>query len=72
MGALLLWFAEWAVSQVLGSGVVKANDLRRLHEIKRHAPSARVVRVHVALSQQDFDRLPKREADAVYYIVDPE
>ena len=69
MEALLMWVAQWAVSQALGSGVVKANDLRRLHDIKRQAPSAKVVRYQIALTQEDFDRLPKKEADTVYYVV---
>ena len=51
MGALLLFFAEWAISHALGSGVVKAKDLRRLHGIKRHAPSARLVNFQVSLTQ---------------------
>ena len=50
MGALLLFFAEWVISHALGSGVVKAKDLRRLHGIKRHAPSARLVNFQVSLT----------------------
>ena len=36
---------------------------------KRQAPSAKVVRYQIALTQEDFDRLPKKEADTVYYVV---
>ena len=60
MEALLLWLAQWAVSQALGSGVVTANDLRRLHKIKRQAPSAKVVKYQIALTQEDYDRLTDR------------
>ena len=54
-----------------GNGVVKAKDLRRLHGIKRHAPSARVVNFQVSLTQEDYDRLPEPEDDTIYFIVPP-
>ena len=65
----LLFLAEWIISHALGSGVVKANDLRRLHKIKRHAPSAKVVSFHVALTQEDYDRLPETDDGMMYLIV---
>ena len=68
MGALLLFFAEWVISHALGSGVVKAKDLRRLHGIKRHAPSARLVNFQVSLTQEDYDRLPEKEDGTMYLI----
>ena len=68
VGALLLFFAEWAISLALGSGVVKAKDLRRLHGLKRHAPSARLVNFQVSLTQEDYDRLPEKEDGTMYLI----
>ncbi len=70
MVTLFLWIAEWAISHALGAGVVKANDLRRIHEIKSQAPSAKVVKYHVALSREDYDRLSEKDDDTVYYIAD--
>ena len=68
----MVWFIEWLLSLVLGKGVVKANDLRRLRKIKRHAPSAKVMKTNfqVALTQEDYDRLPEKDDDTMYFIVD--
>ena len=68
----MVWFIEWLLSLVLGKGVVKANDLRRLRKIKRHAPSAKVMKTNfqVSLTQEDYDRLPEKDDDTMYFIVD--
>ena len=42
----------------------------RLWKIQKHAPSAKVASFHVSLTQQDYDRLPKKENGVVYLIVD--
>ena len=67
----MTWFIEWIISLFLGSGVVKATDLLRLRKIRQHAPSARLMKFQVALTKEDYDRLPKKEKDngTVYLIV---
>ena len=42
----------------------------RLWKIKRHAPSAEVVSFQVSLTEQDYRRLPKKEDDVAYLIVE--
>ena len=71
MTTIVAWFIEWIISLFLGSGVVKATDLLRLRKIRRHAPSARLMKFQVALTKEDYDRLPKKEKDdgTVYLIV---
>lgn len=39
----------------------------RYWKIRRHAPSAKVVGYHVVISKSDWEHLPKREKDVVYY-----
>ena len=67
---VVAWCIEWVISLFLGSGVVKAKDLLRLRKIKRHAPSATLVKFQVALTQEDYDRLPEKEDDTMYTIID--
>ena len=39
----------------------------RYWKIKRYAPSAEIVSFHVALREEEYDNLPKKEDDVVYY-----
>ena len=68
--ALVVWFIEWVLSLYLGKGVVKVKDLRRLRKIRRHAPSATLLKFQVALTQEDYDRLPEKEDGTMYIILD--
>ena len=41
----------------------------RLWKIKWHAPSAKAIGFQISLTQCDYDNLPKKEKDALYFIV---
>ena len=54
MMTIVAWFIEWIISLFLGSGVVKATDPLRLRKIRRHAPSARLIKLQISLTQEDY------------------
>ena len=56
----LVFFAEWAVTLVLGFVGGWGYSRYRLWMLRRHAPSAKVSNAQVGLSQQDYDRLLKK------------
>ena len=68
MMTIVAWFIEWIISLFLGSGVVKATDLLRLRKIRRHAPSSRLIKLQISLTQEDYDRLPEKDDGTVYLI----
>ena len=67
---VVFFVAEQALSLALGFGGGMAYYQYRLWKIKRHAPSAEAIGFHVSLTQQDYDRLPKKEDDVMYARVD--
>ena len=65
----ILFVAEQALSLVLGFVGGWAYYRFRLWKIKRDAPSAKTVGFHVSLTQEDYDNLPRKEEDVIYYAV---
>ena len=62
-----LWVANHLLSLILGIGGGWAYVQFRFRKIKRHAPSAKQVGLQVALTEQDYQRLPKKEDGVVYF-----
>ena len=67
---VMLFIAELSLSLVLGFVGGWGYHRYRLWKIKRNAPSAKAVCFHVSLSGQDYERLPKKESDVMYAVVD--
>lgn len=65
---ILEFIAEQAVSLVLGFCGGWAYHQFRLWNIRRHAPSAKEVDYIYGLSQEDYDRLPKKQDNVMYVI----
>ena len=70
MEEIVGFLAGQALSLALGFAGGWLYHRYRLWRIKRDAPSAEVVSFHVSLTQEDYDRLPKKEDDVQYAIVD--
>ena len=64
---VVLFIAELGLGLALGFVGGFTYHRYRYWKIKRHAPSAKVVSFHVALSEEDYQRLPKTEEDVGYY-----
>ena len=69
MEVVAWFFAEQGLSLVLGAGGGWGYCQYRLWKIRRHAPSAKEVSFHVGLTQEDFDRLQKKDDDVLHIIV---
>ena len=58
---------EQVLSLILGFAGGWAYLRYRYWKIKRYAPSAKIVSFHVSLTENDYQRLPKKEADVAYF-----
>ena len=70
MEVLVEFLAEELVSFFLGFVGGTASHRYRIWKLRRHAPSAEVVTASVSLARRDYNRLPKKEKNTQYLIVD--